>query len=63
MTIYTVYNNRTDEPVAFYATAQECADAMGIKVNSFYAAIGRTRDGRNKKWSIEKVEEEDDDES
>lgn len=61
MTIYTVYNNRTDEPVAVYATAWECAEAMGIKVNSFYAAITRSRDGRNKKWCI--VKEEEDDES
>lgn len=41
---YTVYDN--DGNVRAFGTAQECSDAMGIKLCSFYSAVSR---GRRKK--------------
>lgn len=42
---YTVYDNKTDEIVAS-GSAQECADALGIKKSSFYYAWSRQKTGR-----------------
>ena len=51
--MYSVYD-ATDRPLIVYATAKECAKAMGITVNSFYNYIERVRHGKIKarKWSI-----------
>ena len=34
---YSVYDRRTDQPVIIYATARECAAAMGLTEMSFYS--------------------------
>lgn len=50
--VYTVYNNRTDFPVIVDGTAQECANAMGVLVATFYSLISWTENGKIKKWTI-----------
>ena len=45
---YTVYDNRTDTPVALCATSNDCAKAMGITVASFYTYLTKSR----KRWTI-----------
>lgn len=59
--MYSVYD-ATDRPLIVYATAKECAAAMGITVNSFYHYIERVRHGKIKarKWSIYEDEVGDD---
>jgi RNA polymerase subunit RPABC4/transcription elongation factor Spt4 len=61
---YSVYHNKTEQPVIIYATATECAKAMGIKTNSFYRYICRMRSGKNRqrKWLVyeDEVEELED---
>lgn len=46
--LYTVYDNRTDQCLAFELPASKCAEALGITVGSFYSAITRGRE----KWTI-----------
>lgn len=46
---YTVYNNKTDMPVAVCAPSRECARAMGVRIETFYAYL---TDGRSTKWTI-----------
>lgn len=62
---YSVYHKDTDLPLILYATAKECAKAMGIKVNSFYRYIVRMRGGKIclRKWAVyeDEVEDLDDD--
>ena len=50
--LYTVYDNKTDEPIIIDGTAKECAEAMGIKVESFYHAQYRSVRGMTSRWSI-----------
>lgn len=56
---YSVYNAKTDLPVAIYAGSKECAKAMGITINSFYRYICRMCGGKIKlrKWLV--YEDED----
>lgn len=58
---YSVYHRSTDQPLIVYATATECAKAMGIKKNSFYRYIVRMRGGniRLRKWAVYEDEVED----
>lgn len=51
---YSVYNAKTDQPVAIYEGSKECAKAMGITLNSFYRCICRMRGGKIKlrKWLV-----------
>lgn len=58
--MYSVYDKKTDMPVIVYATAKECAKAMGIEPCSFYRYLTRIRDGRFnvRKWDIYVDEEE-----
>lgn len=51
---YSVYHKDTDQPLIVYASAKECAAAMGIKTNSFYRYICRMRGGKIKlrKWQV-----------
>ena len=61
---YSVYNDKTDQPLIIYGTAEECASAMGIKVNSFYRYVVRMRQGliKLKKWVVYEDEIDDLDE-
>ena len=43
--LYTIYD-KNDFPVIVDGTAQECADLLGIKLNSFYSAVYRAKKGR-----------------
>ena len=43
---YSVYNRKTDEPVYIHGTARECAEAMGVKVNTFYNYVHRNKTGK-----------------
>ena len=56
---YSVYSAKTDLPVIIYPSSKECANAMGIRVNSFYRYICRMRGGKFKqrKWLV--YEDED----
>lgn len=49
---YTVYDNKTDFPIIVGGSAQECAKAMGITLQSFFNAVDRSRKGLNKRWTI-----------
>lgn len=50
--IYTVYDNKTNYPVAINCTAEECAKKMGICFSSFYNCVDRCRKGTNNRWTI-----------
>lgn len=50
---YTVYNNDTDELIILDGTAEQCAELMGIRRQSFYSLINLFRKGKLKKWHIE----------
>lgn len=57
---YALYLRKTDE-LHCSGTAQECADALGIKLHSFYVMIHKITHGLIKKWEIliEPYEEEE----
>ena len=40
---YSVYRKDTDMPVVVYGTAQECASALGVKLNTFYHYVYHRR--------------------
>lgn len=42
---YSVYVKKTDEPVIIHAQAPECAEAMGVTLNTFHNYITRNRTG------------------
>ena len=42
---YTVYNTKTDELIILDGTSKECAEAMGISVESFYSYLSLSRKG------------------
>ena len=48
--LYSVWDNRTDQCIAFELPGKECAEQMGIEYNSFMIAIARGSD----RWTIEK---------
>lgn len=52
--MYSVYRVGDEMPLIVYATAAECARAMGISRNSFYIELGREKSGKFKamKWHI-----------
>ena len=63
---YTVYDNKTDTLVVLCATSEECAAAMGVKIETFYRAVNNKRwnrwtiikEGRCSKLSVEKDNEQ-----
>lgn len=50
--LYTVYDNRTDEPVIIDGEARQCAEVMKLKLPSFYCAVTRARNMSIKRWTI-----------
>ena len=52
-TLYSVWNNYTDELIILDGTARQCADAMGISFKSFHSTRTRLKQGILKKWTIE----------
>ena len=49
---YTVYDNKTDEIVAF-GSSKECMAKLGIKdIEQFYALVSKTKSGLIKKYSV-----------
>ena len=50
---YTVYENGM---YVAEGTAKKLADKLGMKMNTFYKAVGRTDDGKNRKIEIYEVE-------
>lgn len=52
---YTVYEKRNARLVIKEGTAEECADAMGIGVGSFRAAVKDSRTQELPKWDITTV--------
>ena len=58
---YSVYRKATDMPLVVYATAKECAAAMGMSLNSFYRALAREREGKihPRRWEIYEDEVEE----
>lgn len=52
--LYTVYDNKTDMPVAIDETARKCAKSMGIAYSSFYKTLNQCKNGENQRWHIEK---------
>lgn len=51
---YSVYHIKTEMPLIIYGTANECAEAMGVTLNSFYRYLMRIRQGKIqvRKWQI-----------
>ena len=49
--LYSVWRNKDDLLMILDGTAEECAKAMGIKINSFYIFASR---GGNENWTITK---------
>ena len=47
---YTAYNRRTEEILA--CSAQQVADALGMKLGSFYTAVTRSRTWENSKYDF-----------
>ena len=45
---YSVYRVADDMPIILYATARECAEALGIKYGSFRIFLHRLRRGVHK---------------
>lgn len=50
---YSVWDNRTDEIIIIDGTSKECAEAMGMKLESFYSAVVRAKNGSIKRYAIE----------
>lgn len=48
---YTVWNNKTDELVILDGTSKECAEAMGITIQSFYSYLCKSKKGIIR-WTI-----------
>lgn len=48
---YTAYNRRTEETLAC-GSAQQVADALGMKLGSFYTAVTRSRTWENSKYDF-----------
>jgi hypothetical protein len=58
---YSVYHTKTEMPLIIYGTSKECAEAMGVTLNSFFRYIMRIREGKIKvrKWLVYEDEVED----
>jgi len=50
--LFTVYNRRTDELVAFELPIEKCIDLMGVAKHTFYQAKSNANKGKNTKWEI-----------
>lgn len=51
LTLYTVYDNKTDFPICVCEPANRCAEIMGVKLDTFYHCIvGRTCNGN--RWFV-----------
>lgn len=48
---YALYLRKTDELVCS-GTAWECAEALGIRVKSFYIMVHKALHGKVKKWDV-----------
>lgn len=46
---YSIYDRSTDEPIIISATAKDCARVLGISVQSFWAQLAKTRQGKGPK--------------
>lgn len=42
---YTVWNNKTDELVILDGTSKECAEAMGVTLDTFYSYLCKSKKG------------------
>lgn len=51
--LYSVWNNYTDELVVLDGNAKRAAEAMGVKMITFYSTVTHSKQGRVKKWHIE----------
>ena len=51
--IYTVYERKSGQPVAYSLPAAECAKLMGIEIQSFYRFVMEQKQGKRlMKWEI-----------
>lgn len=41
---YSVYRAKDDTPIIINGTAKECAAALGIRLNSFFVQVVRSKD-------------------
>lgn len=48
---YTIYDNATDDVVA-YGTSKDCARAMGMSPSVFKTTLHRARTGKNNKYFV-----------
>lgn len=55
--LYTVYNRRTDELVAFELPQEKCVELMGVKPHTFNQMKSYCKHGRDCKWEIFEVED------
>lgn len=53
---YTVYDNKSQIPIAVCERAEKCADLMGVRMSSFYNCVSRCEKGANMRWRFIKYE-------
>ena len=58
---YSVYLRATDEPLVIHATAERCAELMGITIGSFFCVVSRYKTGRVREGKYEVFVDPDDD--
>lgn len=51
--VYSVWDNRTDRLVILDGEARDCANAMGLKMSSFYSTVTKVKKGIVSRWKIE----------
>jgi hypothetical protein len=49
---YSVYNRRTGQPIYIFGTAQQCAEAMGVTVSSFFSLKARSQRRPSNKYEF-----------
>ena len=59
---YSVYKGKDEVPLVIYGTSRECAEAMGIKLRSFYEYISKIKNGtlKSQRWLVYEDEVDED---
>lgn len=57
VSLYTVYDRRTDEIMITSGTVKECSKKLNITVSSFYTIVTRFNSGHSTRWGVIKVGE------
>ena len=52
-TVYSIWDNKTDEVVIVDASAPACARYLGISLHTFYTVVSHVRAGTDKRYTID----------